>query len=64
MNQPISPERLDEFTDLWEEAFGERLYRTEAIMIATRLVAFYQLISKPLPPDPLKPGEQTDPEAP
>lgn len=64
MNQPISPARLDEFIDLWEEAFGERLYRTEAIMIATRLVAFYRLISQPLPPVAENVGERTALEAP
>jgi hypothetical protein len=48
----ISDARLQEFIDLWEQAYGERLSTGEARSTAARLVRFYQLIMRPLPEGP------------
>lgn len=61
MDQGISPERLEDFKRRWKAVFDEELLDTEAILIAARLVAFYKVIMRPLPPqDPA----QSEPEAP
>ena len=53
---------LDEFISRWEHAFGERLTRAEAQWQASRLIALYKLLAKPLPEPP--PGDPSDrPEA-
>ncbi len=45
----ISEERLREFADLWEKAFGERLSVDEARPIAERLVVLARMLTRPLP---------------
>lgn len=52
----ISDSRLDEFIDLWEQAYGERLSTGDARAIAARLVRFYRLITRPLPEAPAAPA--------
>lgn len=45
----VSDECLNEFIQLWEQAYGERLDIGEARSIATPLVRLYRFIMRPLP---------------
>jgi hypothetical protein len=45
----ISEARLDEFIAIYERRYGRRLPAEEALPIATRLVAFFRLLMRPLP---------------
>lgn len=49
---PIPDERLDDFIARWERAFGERLARGEAEVIAGRVLALYRQLLRPLPAVP------------
>lgn len=60
---PIPDARLQEFIDLWEKAYGERLSTGEARSAAGRLVRFYQLITRPLPKEPPPQAESASPGA-
>jgi len=57
----VSNPRLEEFIDLWEQVYGERLSTGEARAIAARLVRFYRLMARPLPENA---AAQTAPEEP
>ncbi len=45
----ISDEALDQFIEIYKEEFGEEMARAEAAEMATRLVALYKLLARPLP---------------
>ena len=62
MVMTVSDRRLEEFIDLWEQIYGERLAAGEARVIAARLVRFYRLIMRPLPEEPT-PQSQSGREA-
>jgi hypothetical protein len=40
----ISNDRIDEFIDLWERAFGERIRREEAVARAHQLLELYRML--------------------
>ena len=48
----IPDDRLDDFIDRYERAYGERLSRENARPIATRVLDVYRLILQPLPAEP------------
>lgn len=56
----ISPEDIDDFIARWEAAFGERLARDEAEHHASRLLALYGVIARPLPEDATQPSDADD----
>jgi hypothetical protein len=45
----VSDERIDEFIELWERAFGERITRGEAVSKARQLIELYRVMSQELP---------------
>jgi hypothetical protein len=45
----ISERALDEFTQIYEEEFGEKIDRKEATEIAYRMLALYRLLRRRLP---------------
>jgi hypothetical protein len=45
-HMPIPQEALDEFIDIWEREFGERLTRDCATYHANRLLSFYRGLAK------------------
>jgi hypothetical protein len=45
----IEPEALDEFIDIWEREFGERLSCDEASNQANRLLTIYRAIAEEFP---------------
>jgi hypothetical protein len=47
----ISEEMLEEFTQLYQQEFGERLNRSNASEIAFRVLTLYELLGKTLPSD-------------
>ena len=47
-----NPERVREFQEAYMEDFGEEITEAEAREMLSRVVAFLQLIARPLPPDP------------
>lgn len=58
----ITDAELEDFIVRWENAFGERLTRSEAQCQAERLLNFFRLISQPLPKgaQPEAEGPQSD----
>lgn len=48
-NMALSDASIDEFIEIYAEEYGERLTREEARPIATNLVNFFRLISRPPP---------------
>ncbi|OYV63525.1 MAG: hypothetical protein B7X03_01260 [Parcubacteria group bacterium 21-58-10] len=46
-------QHVREFQKAYKEEFGEELTTGEASIRLHQLVEFYQLISRPLPPEPL-----------
>lgn len=59
----ISDKRLDDFIEIYEKVFEQRLSREEALPIATRLVTIYRLITQPLPPEATPPFESPPDQA-
>jgi hypothetical protein len=53
-------QRVREFQEAYREEFGEELTTGEASIRLHRLVELYQLISRPLPPEP--PGTSNAPK--
>jgi len=53
---PISDERISEFIDLWEKAFGERIPRSRAVERAQQLLELYRAMASRLSEHRL-PGE-------
>jgi hypothetical protein len=54
----ISEEALDQFTQIYEEEYGETISRTEAANMAYRVLALYRLLRRRLP-EGYTPIEQT-----
>ena len=54
---PISNDRIDEFIQRYERAFGDRISREEARTMAAKLVNLYRLILQPLPDETMPPSE-------
>jgi hypothetical protein len=56
----ISPERLEEFRRLYNEAYGEEITQEEAVEMTHRLLTIYKLVFQPLPeaggPHPASPS--------
>ena len=52
----VPNDRIDEFIDLWERAFGERITRDEARARAHQLVELYRMIAENLALDRQAPG--------
>ncbi len=45
----LSGEDIDEFMDLYEKEFGERLLKDEASEVARNFAGLYELLAEPLP---------------
>ncbi|MBU6388543.1 hypothetical protein KGQ72_01535 [Patescibacteria group bacterium] len=50
-------QRVREFQEAYKEEFGEELTAGEASIRLHQLVELYQLISRPLPPEPTGPTD-------
>ena len=46
----VPNERIEEFIDLWERAFGERITQDQARTRAHQLVELHRVIRRELPP--------------
>lgn len=47
----ISDERIRAIQEAYKKDFGEELTSSEALEMYQRLLAFYELVSRPLPAD-------------
>jgi hypothetical protein len=47
----LTKKQIEEFQDLWEKEFGERLTQGEAEAEAKRLLEFFLILTRPLPPE-------------
>ncbi|MCA9734950.1 MAG: hypothetical protein H6696_14965 [Deferribacteres bacterium] len=45
----LPDEAIKEFQDIYEQEFGEKLAWEDAELIASRLLALYKIIAKPIP---------------
>ena len=48
----LTDEDIEAFNDVYEKEYGVRLSKEDAWEIVTRLVAFYEVVSRPLPEKP------------
>ncbi|MEK7538469.1 MAG: hypothetical protein AAB552_01370 [Patescibacteria group bacterium] len=47
----FTEEAINEFIEIYERNFDERISREDAVLMARRLVNMYRLFLRPLPPD-------------
>jgi hypothetical protein len=58
----VTPERLDEFRRIYIEAYGEEITTGEAVAMTSRLLALYDLLSRPLPGTPAQHPPASSPQ--
>lgn len=50
-NMEVTPQALEEFKRIYHKEFGEEISGDEALEMAQRVLTFFSLIYRPLPPD-------------
>lgn len=59
-DMPISEERIEEFRQMYKQAYGEEVSVGDAQTMALRLITLYRLLMRPLPDEgPSLPSEES-----